>query len=78
MGFTIRDCEERDYEGIAEAHTAAFPDRPVVAEAYIEADRTRDPRINYHRWVAVTDDGQVAGTGVPFTKPSGCQGLSET
>jgi len=64
MGFTIRDFEECDYEGIAEAHTAAFPDMPVVAETYIEEDRTRDSRINYHRWVAVTDDGQVAGTGV--------------
>ena len=71
MGFTIRDFEECDYEGIAETHTAAFPDMPVVAETYIEEARTRDSRINYHRWVAVTEAAHhrlIAGLA-PYPTP---------
>lgn len=63
----IRVCTPADYPALSELYTCLYPDRPVTADAFIEADRTRDPKFQMKRWVAVRHH-QIVGAGSYFQR----------
>lgn len=61
----IRHFTPNDYPAIANIHNRlniVWPERPRTPEGWAEADRHRNPKCKFQRWVAVKD-GHVAGFG---------------
>jgi GNAT superfamily N-acetyltransferase len=61
----LRIFAEDDYPAIVDIHTSlkiVWPERPRTPQGWAEADRNRNPKCKFQRWVAVLD-GQVAGFG---------------
>lgn len=61
--MNLRQLENQDYPAIAAIHNSlniVWPAWPREPEAWREADRNRDSRCKFQRWVAV-EDGQVVG-----------------
>jgi len=59
----IRDFTPEDYASIVAIHASqkiVWPERPSDPEAWAEADRNRDPKCRYRRWVTL-EDQQVVG-----------------
>ncbi len=58
----IRDFSPHDYPALVEIHRRqqiVWPERPLTAEAWADADRHRNPKCRYHRWVALEDEHVV-------------------
>lgn len=61
----IRDFTADDYPAIVNIDSSlniVWPERPRTPEAWAEADRNRNPKHKFQRWVAVID-GDVVGFG---------------
>jgi mycothiol synthase len=61
----IRKFTNEDYPAIVTIHNSlniAWPERPRTPQGWAEADRQRNPKYRFQRWVAEVD-GQVAGHG---------------
>ena len=61
----IRDFSEKDYPAIVDIHNAlliSWPERPRTPEGWAEAERRRNPKCKFHRWVAVKNE-KVVGFG---------------
>ena len=61
----IRFFTADDYPAIVKIHNSlniVWPERPRTPEGWAEADRNRNPKCKYGRWVAVKD-GDVVGFG---------------
>lgn len=58
----IRTYTSDDFPGIVNLNNSAYPDMPATVEDYIEAEKRRDPKCKFQRWVAV-EAGQIVGTG---------------
>lgn len=64
-GISIRDFYPQDYPAIVAIHNSlniVWPERPRTPEGWEEADRNRNPKCKYHRWVA-DKDGEIIGFG---------------
>jgi GNAT superfamily N-acetyltransferase len=58
----IRTYTHEDLPGIVNLQNITYPDMPATVEDYIEAEKNRDPKCKFQRWVAV-EAGQVVGAG---------------
>ncbi len=59
----IREFTENDYPGIVSIHNSlniSWPERPRTPDGWAQADRNRNPKCKFQRWVAVQDN-QVVG-----------------
>ena len=58
----IRTSTIDDYPAINNIHNSlniVWPERPRTPEGWVEADRNRNPKCKFQRWVAVKDGGVV-------------------
>jgi mycothiol synthase len=63
--MNIRVSRAEDYPAIVNIHNSlniAWPERPRTPEGWAEADRNRNPKCKFRRWVAVKDT-DVVGFG---------------
>ena len=63
--MNIRIFKATDYPAIVDIHNSlniVWPERPRSPEGWAKADRNRDPKCKFQRWVAVKDE-EVAGYG---------------
>jgi mycothiol synthase len=63
--MNIRNFTTDDYPAIVDIHNRlniVWPERPRTPEGWAEAERNRNPKCKYQRWVAVKD-GKVVGFG---------------
>jgi mycothiol synthase len=63
--MNIRVFTKDDYPAIASIHNSlniVWPERPHTPEGWAEAERNRNPKCKYQRWVAV-EGGEVVGVG---------------
>jgi GNAT superfamily N-acetyltransferase len=63
--MNIRAFTSADYPAIVRIHQSVniqWPERPRTPEGWAEADRQRNPKYKFQRWVAVMDD-KVVGFG---------------
>ncbi|MFC1997294.1 GNAT family N-acetyltransferase [Chloroflexota bacterium] len=61
----IRSFMEEDYTSIVKIHNSLniyWPEQPRTTQGWVEADRNRNPKCKFQRWVAVMD-GAVVGFG---------------
>ncbi len=61
----IRNFKTEDYPAIVNIHNSlniVWPERPRTPEGWAEADKNRNPKCKYQRWVAVKK-GHVVGFG---------------
>lgn len=63
--MNIRNFSADDYPAIVNIHNnlnIVWPERPRTPQGWAEADRNRNPKCKFQRWVAVKD-GNVVGFG---------------
>lgn len=63
--MNIRPFSADDYPAVVAIHNSlniVWPEQPRTPEGWAEADRNRDPKCKFQRWVAVKD-GEVVGFG---------------
>ena len=61
--MNIRPLTDADYPQIVDIHNSlniVWPTWPRDAQAWMEADRNRDPKCKFQRWVA-KEDGKIVG-----------------
>jgi GNAT superfamily N-acetyltransferase len=62
MSISLREFTPQDTADIVNVHNANYPLRLRTVEAFVEADKTRNPKCKARRWVAC-EGGRIAGYG---------------
>ena len=63
----IADATPAYYSELAEFYNAIYTDDTLTIETFIEADKQRNPKYKFKRWVTIKDD-RVVGTGMYFQR----------